>query len=95
MVLPPYTNVYRLLEIAASNWSTFDGRYTQSGLDPFSLPFYRFLNLINATLTESVAMDEKERVRMEQRLSEPIPGRRESASDAEDEMALFKASTQS
>ena len=95
MVLPPYESVYWLLGIAAYNWGTYDGRYAQSGVDPFSLPFVRLLNVLFATFYDSVSTDEKALLDFETKIAMPVPGvqRRVSAEVVEDEMALFRQST--
>ena len=94
MVLPPYEAVYWLLAVAASNWGTYDGRFAQSNVDAFSLPFVRFINLLYATFYDSVSTDEKALNDFETRLAMPVPGvERKDGSVAEDEMALFIQST--
>lgn len=95
MVLPPYEAVYWLLAIGASNWGTYDGRFAQGNLEPFSLTFVRFCNLLFSTFYDSVSTDEKTLLDFETRLAMPVPGvkRREDSQVVADEMALFIQST--
>jgi hypothetical protein len=95
VVRPPYEAVYWLLVTAAANWGTYDGRFAQGNVDPFSLTFVRLCNLLYSVFYDIVSQDEKALLDFQTRIVMPVPGveRRVSSKVVEDEMALFKQST--
>ena len=95
MVLPPYEECLKLIAIAAHDWDQFDGRCAQAGLDPFGLPFRRFLNLIHFTAMEALAYDDVEKAKYLNYLESPLPGRERKVSQdtIDEEMAQFMAAT--
>ena len=89
-----YEAAVRLVRIAESYWREIDGACARRGIDPLSLDFARFLNLVYSFITEH--MDEETRTRFEEDLYAPIEGRDPDevpSSVIEDEMAAFMAFT--
>ena len=94
MVLPPYTECFRLIAIAQSNWGIIDGWCASQGFNPFHLPYRRFLNLIYYRAASAAgASGEEELAKFEAWLESPLPGREVSGRVVEDEMAQFVATT--
>jgi hypothetical protein len=46
VVRPPYQEAAQLVWIAAQRWPIIDGEAAQRGVDYFTLPFDRFLNVV-------------------------------------------------
>jgi hypothetical protein len=92
----PYSARVRLIGYAGNYWEAFDGDFASRGLDPFDLPFARFLNAIYAYVLRSIqasalggSMDEAIK-NIEMEIAKPLPGSdRVPESAPEDEMAIF------
>jgi hypothetical protein len=68
---PPYPAVVRLVHYAAEYWGVIDGECASRGLDPFDLPFQRFLNFIYYWVINRIPAEEQEG--WEFSLTEPLP----------------------
>src|SRR5690606_29722768 len=88
---PPYPVVCRLISSAAGYWEAFDGWCASEGggFQPFDLPLSRLCNVIYWFITKDRTQEDIDKIKAQ--LSEPIPGRRMSATTEEalieDEMA--------
>ena len=88
MVQPPYGTVVRLLWAATEHWEVLDGRYAAGGIDPFSLPLTRLLNLLYFSFIENLSKEDRQRFDTE--LLQPLPGARVTAEAVEMEMEMFR-----
>lgn len=50
----PYAAGLRLTYLAATNWRQIDGTCALRGIDPLTLPYERFLNLVYAIYVENM-----------------------------------------
>jgi hypothetical protein len=96
VVLPPYWEVERLVQIAEQGWEVFDGRLAAQGIDPLDLNLRRFCNLIYTTALEAIGRSGKEEdiEKFERELRDPPADLVESRPDVaervvQEEMALF------
>lgn len=94
-----YGAVGGLIEIADVYWHQIDGACARAGVDPLSLPFDRFLNLVYAWATEWLRADEEAFDNFHDALFEADIRRRGARGDnvspevIEEEMALFRAAS--
>jgi hypothetical protein len=93
----PYSACVRLIGYAGNYWAHFDGGYAARGLDPFDLPFNRFLNAIYyfivGELTRAGQTLDAAVKALDEQLAVPLPGMEIEVTDdvIEQEMALFMA----
>lgn len=73
----PYHVVANLIEFAATNWDELDGLLLMRGVDLWSLPWDRALNVIYAVAMEG--RDEKGRAKMLADLDQPTAAQAERA----------------
>lgn len=87
----PYQTVTRLLGAVTEQWNEIDGACLMRGIDIAALPWPRALNLVYALMMDG--KDEQERMRLENELLAPLPGRKETEEDfwaaAETDGAMF------
>lgn len=55
----PYSAVLALAAWAADNWGVLDGRLAQSGVDPWTLPAHRLLNVVYVFVVEAIGDEDK------------------------------------
>lgn len=94
----PYPAAVRLVAYARTNWWQIDGEAAASGVDPFKLPFNRFLNFIyHWCLTHVMPTEELKAQQWLDELFRPLPGSNPDAvspDTVDEEMALFRAGRQ-
>jgi hypothetical protein len=94
-----YGAVLGLIEIADQYWGEIDGACARYGVDPFALPFPRFLRLVYAWVIERVENSETGREDVEEALFGIDAMRLGHEPDSvapevvDEEMALFRAAS--
>lgn len=74
MVGKSFDATARLSAQAIHSWTFIDGHYSGQGVDLLTLPFNRFLNVIQTWTLERI--DDDDRETWLAKLDTPIPGRR-------------------
>lgn len=95
-----YGAVVGLIQIADEFWTEIDGACARSGVDPFGLPFHRFLNLVYTWSVERLAYEEGARADFDDALFTPMARGTRSPDNVspevvDEEMALFRAASTS
>ncbi len=97
MGCPPYHEAVRLLAAAAVNWTAFDSRSIEAGIDPFALSFRRLLNFIDGVFRQALATEEAKLRQYEEMLSRPLPWQMERVPQSviDQEMEMFNRAAHS